>query len=448
MRRPGGRGRGTRRCRSAGRRQRPWTDGPGPGYTSPASGPPTCRRSLAGGRSAASRDGRSRPSRAIVTSWFAVLGPRRSKDGGVYQRPGPRPPRARGRHAGTSVRDGVRPVGMGASVRRPQPRDVMRLLGVLGSVAPVALGSCSCSPHESMSPWVDEGCARRRGRRCGRRRLAHRPARRRGHYALPIRSPRQGRRADRRGRLQRPRSSHGARPRAAAWPRRQRHRDGARRHARPGDGRPPDRRRQPPVAAGRCSPRSSARPATSGRSRSPSSTSTTSRPSTTPTATPSATSSCAASPRRSAENLRASDMIGRYGGEEFMLILTETDVEEGAVLTEKLRTLVQRQRFAVEGTRDRGHDLDRHRRRRRPGAADGHPRPRRRRRDVLGQVARAQPDLHLRRARRRRPRAACPDLAGRPGPRRRDRPAAREAATAALTSVLARCPTTAASRRR
>ena len=31
-------------------------------------------------------------------------------------------------------------------------------------------------------------------------------------------------------------------------------------------------------------------------------------------------------------------MIGRYGGEEFMLILTETDVEEGAVLTEKLRT--------------------------------------------------------------------------------------------------------------
>jgi diguanylate cyclase (GGDEF)-like protein len=48
-------------------------------------------------------------------------------------------------------------------------------------------------------------------------------------------------------------------------------------------------------------------------------------------------------------SLRASDMIGRYGGEEFMLILTETDVEEGAVLTEKLRALVGRQRFAVEG---------------------------------------------------------------------------------------------------
>ena len=52
-----------------------------------------------------------------------------------------------------------------------------------------------------------------------------------------------------------------------------------------------------------------------------------------------------------AANLRASDRIGRYGGEEFMLILTETDVEEGAVLTEKLRTLVQRQRFPSTATR-------------------------------------------------------------------------------------------------
>jgi diguanylate cyclase (GGDEF)-like protein len=50
-----------------------------------------------------------------------------------------------------------------------------------------------------------------------------------------------------------------------------------------------------------------------------------------------------------AENLRASDLIGRYGGEEFMLILTETDVEEGAALSEKLRELVERQRFAIDG---------------------------------------------------------------------------------------------------
>jgi diguanylate cyclase (GGDEF)-like protein len=53
-----------------------------------------------------------------------------------------------------------------------------------------------------------------------------------------------------------------------------------------------------------------------------------------------------------AANLRTSDMIGRYGGEEFMLILTETNIEEGATLTEKLRTLVQRQQFAIEGAGD------------------------------------------------------------------------------------------------
>jgi diguanylate cyclase (GGDEF)-like protein len=48
-------------------------------------------------------------------------------------------------------------------------------------------------------------------------------------------------------------------------------------------------------------------------------------------------------------NLRASDLIGRYGGEEFMLILTETTVEDGAALTEKLRQLVQRLQFSVDG---------------------------------------------------------------------------------------------------
>ncbi len=46
-------------------------------------------------------------------------------------------------------------------------------------------------------------------------------------------------------------------------------------------------------------------------------------------------------------NLRASDQVGRYGGEEFMLLLTETDVEEGANLTEKLRTLVAKQQFEI-----------------------------------------------------------------------------------------------------
>jgi diguanylate cyclase (GGDEF)-like protein len=48
-------------------------------------------------------------------------------------------------------------------------------------------------------------------------------------------------------------------------------------------------------------------------------------------------------------NLRQTDLIGRYGGEEFMLLLTETNVEDGAILTEKLRQLVQGLRFEAEG---------------------------------------------------------------------------------------------------
>ena len=39
-------------------------------------------------------------------------------------------------------------------------------------------------------------------------------------------------------------------------------------------------------------------------------------------------------------SLRATDMLGRYGGEEFMLILPETSVEDAASLAEKLRLLV------------------------------------------------------------------------------------------------------------
>ncbi len=50
-----------------------------------------------------------------------------------------------------------------------------------------------------------------------------------------------------------------------------------------------------------------------------------------------------------AANLRTSDLIGRYGGEEFMLILTETTVEEGAALSEKLRKLVERAKHDIEG---------------------------------------------------------------------------------------------------
>jgi two-component system, cell cycle response regulator len=48
-------------------------------------------------------------------------------------------------------------------------------------------------------------------------------------------------------------------------------------------------------------------------------------------------------------NLRQNDLIGRYGGEEFMILLPETGVEEAAALCEKLRHIVGRLRFTVEG---------------------------------------------------------------------------------------------------
>ncbi len=42
-----------------------------------------------------------------------------------------------------------------------------------------------------------------------------------------------------------------------------------------------------------------------------------------------------------ADGLRSSDWIGRYGGEEFLLVLPETDLAGGAAVAEKLRSRVQ-----------------------------------------------------------------------------------------------------------
>ena len=50
-----------------------------------------------------------------------------------------------------------------------------------------------------------------------------------------------------------------------------------------------------------------------------------------------------------ADNIRASDLFGRYGGEEFMLILPETPHDEAVVLAEKLRNLVQQQPLIIAG---------------------------------------------------------------------------------------------------
>jgi two-component system cell cycle response regulator len=47
-------------------------------------------------------------------------------------------------------------------------------------------------------------------------------------------------------------------------------------------------------------------------------------------------------------NVRATDTLGRYGGEEFMLILPETTVEAAASLAEKLRLLVGGMTFRID----------------------------------------------------------------------------------------------------
>jgi diguanylate cyclase (GGDEF)-like protein len=51
------------------------------------------------------------------------------------------------------------------------------------------------------------------------------------------------------------------------------------------------------------------------------------------------------------QNLRSADRVGRYGGEEFMITLPETTVEDGAGLADKLRQLVARERWRLpDGT--------------------------------------------------------------------------------------------------
>jgi len=50
-----------------------------------------------------------------------------------------------------------------------------------------------------------------------------------------------------------------------------------------------------------------------------------------------------------ADSIRASDTFGRYGGEEFMLILPETTPEDAVGLAEELRSLVMQQQLRIAG---------------------------------------------------------------------------------------------------
>lgn len=54
------------------------------------------------------------------------------------------------------------------------------------------------------------------------------------------------------------------------------------------------------------------------------------------------------------ENLRESDFIGRYGGEEFVLILPETDIDEATSVAEKLRLLVLKRHVRISPAEEIG----------------------------------------------------------------------------------------------
>lgn len=51
------------------------------------------------------------------------------------------------------------------------------------------------------------------------------------------------------------------------------------------------------------------------------------------------------------ENLRTIDTIGRYGGEEFLLILPQTDADRGGMVAERLRKAVETAIIEYEGSR-------------------------------------------------------------------------------------------------
>jgi len=49
-------------------------------------------------------------------------------------------------------------------------------------------------------------------------------------------------------------------------------------------------------------------------------------------------------------NVRSSDLVGRYGGEEMLILLPETDISGALEVGEKLRGVIERHRFNYDGT--------------------------------------------------------------------------------------------------
>lgn len=51
------------------------------------------------------------------------------------------------------------------------------------------------------------------------------------------------------------------------------------------------------------------------------------------------------------ENIRASDIFGRYGGEEFLIICTQTNKDNAYILAEKIRSIIEKYNFNKIGTK-------------------------------------------------------------------------------------------------
>ncbi len=63
-----------------------------------------------------------------------------------------------------------------------------------------------------------------------------------------------------------------------------------------------------------------------------------------------------------ARHVRDTDFVGRYGGEEFVMLLVGTDADEAAVVAEKIRLEISQLGFHFHDQPGRGHGLLRHHR--------------------------------------------------------------------------------------
>ena len=67
---------------------------------------------------------------------------------------------------------------------------------------------------------------------------------------------------------------------------------------------------------------------------------------------------------RMRKSIRGIDLACRYGGEEFVIVMPETDMAVATIVAERLRRRIAAEPFAdpAGDAASRGHDLDRHRR--------------------------------------------------------------------------------------